>query len=95
MQTVSHARPQPQPSPPSRARRSTPVGERLITPAEARPAARRPPLSRVRERGGGEGHFNGTLRSSSDCSSASTFGVGSCVLIIFIAALVTSVAKSL
>src|SRR5687767_8309646 len=40
-------------------------------------------------------HFNGTVRSSSPCSSASTFCVGSCVEIIFIAAFVTSVAKSL
>ena len=40
-------------------------------------------------------HLSGTLRSSSVCSSASTFCVGSCVEIIFIAAFVTSVAKSL
>ena len=40
-------------------------------------------------------YFSGTCRSSSACKSASAFAVGSCVEIIFIAALVTSVAKSL
>jgi hypothetical protein len=40
-------------------------------------------------------HFSGTVFSSSRCSSASTLSVGSGVEIIFIADLVTAVAKSL